>query len=109
MAGLHRIHGRSQTLPGRIDANRIAAAFWREKDPALIRGLDAAFQHVLASGHGPVPPGQSVEEYFNANYDALGLRPDYGWFQARMITDVNAEKPPPTFENALLHSQMQKK
>lgn len=82
------------------DANRIAAAYWREIDPSLMVTLDGAFHHVLESSN-PVPAGQSPEAYFNANYDKLGLSPDYGWFQARMVTSVNAEKPAPSFAQSL--------
>jgi hypothetical protein len=87
------------------DANRIAAAYWRENDPGLMQGLASGFEHMLSSKPSPVPTGQPLEDYFNANYDSLGLRPDYVWFQARMVSDVNAEKPAPSFADALMHSQ----
>ncbi|MGC1423885.1 MAG: hypothetical protein WA354_07380 [Terracidiphilus sp.] len=91
------------------DANRIAAAYWREHDPALLQGLVAGFTRILAGAPNPVPAGQTPEEYFNANYEKLAHSSDYVWFQARMVTDVNAEIPPPTFAVGLLHSQMEKK
>ena len=91
------------------DANRIAAAYWREHDPALLQGLAAGFTHILAGAPNPVPAGETPEEYFNANYEKLAHSSDYVWFQARMVTDVNAETPPPTFASALLHFQTEKK
>jgi hypothetical protein len=94
---------------GEYDANRIAAAYWRETDPALLQGLTAGFTRILAGAPNPVPAGQSPEQFFNDNYSTLAHSAGYIWFQARMVTDVSAETPPPSFADALLHSQTQKK
>jgi len=91
------------------DANRIAAAYWREHDPRLLQGLTAGFAHMLDGAPNPVPAGQTPEEYFDENYAKLARSADYTWFQARMVTDVNAETPAPTFSDALSHSHMEKR
>jgi hypothetical protein len=91
------------------DANRIAAAYWRETDPSLLQGLTVGFTRILAGAPNPVPAGQTPEPFFNDNYSALAHSAGYIWFQARMVTDVSAESPPPSFADALLHSKIEKK
>lgn len=91
------------------DANRIAAAYWREHNPTLLQELITGFTHILNGAPNPVPPGQTLEDYFNVNYEALAHSAHYVWFQARMVTDVSAEDPPPTFADALLHSSTKMK
>lgn len=82
-------------------ANRIAAAYWREVDSQLLAEFDLSFKNFLKDAPNPVPDGQSPERYFNENYEELGKSPSYGWFQSLMIAQVNAEKPLPTFAEAL--------
>jgi len=49
-----------------------------------------------------VPEGQSAEKFFDESYgEKLAKRHAYPWFQAQMIAVVNAEKPPPSFAEAL--------
>ena len=91
------------------DANRIAAAYWRETNPALLQGLTAGFTRILAGALNPVPGGQTPEQFFNDNYATLAHAAGYIWFQARMVTDVSAETPAPSFADALSHSQLQTK
>lgn len=81
-------------------ANRIAAAYWQERDPAVIRHQRSVFEAILKRPN-PVPEGQSVEPYFDANYEKLGPTPAYIWFQARMCITAFDEKPEPTFTEAL--------
>jgi hypothetical protein len=82
-------------------ANRIAAAYWREENPSLMDRLATTFQQVLNGQASPVPAGQSVEDYFNAHYGELTKTPAYTWFQAKMVAEVNAETPQPTFAQTL--------
>ena len=74
-------------------ANRIAAAYWRERDPAVVTHMRAAFTSVLTHAPNPVPQGQDVETYFDANYETLGPSPAYPWFQSRMCVRVIDETP----------------
>jgi hypothetical protein len=83
------------------DANRIAAAYWREVDPKLLAGLVSGFNHILAGAPDPVPAGQSVADYFNEHYEKLAHSPAYTWFQAQMIQGVNNEMPAPSFVKSL--------
>jgi hypothetical protein len=82
-------------------ANRIAAAYWRGRDATVVAHMRAAFQSVLDHAPNPVPDGQEVEPYFDANYQKLGPSPVYPWFQSRMCVTVIDERPMPTFVEAL--------
>jgi hypothetical protein len=82
-------------------ANRIAAAYWRLKDPALMERTEkrmAGVQSVLTS---PVPAGQTENKFFNEHYASLAPTRDYIWFQYSMVLKAQAEKPLPTFKQAL--------
>jgi len=82
-------------------ANRIATAYWRERDRAIVAHMRGAFEMVLAHSPNPVPAGQDVEAYFDANYERLGPSPAYPWFQSRMSMKVFEEKPEPALVEAL--------
>lgn len=82
-------------------AYRLAAAYWRLKDPII---ADLAAQRAAAfrgAMPNPVPAGQQKEKYFNQNYDQLGPTPAYLWFQSDMILSVVAERPLPSFRQTL--------
>lgn len=78
-------------------ANRISMAYWRETDPSVVTLMMGLFNGILEHQPSPVPAGQNVEDYFNANYEQLGPTPLYPWFQAKMSVTVETEKPVPTF------------
>ena len=82
-------------------ADRIAAAYWRERDSLVIAHQRPVFQGILENMPNPVPENQSVEPYFNANYEKLGPTPAYIWFQARMCITAFDEKPEPSFAETL--------
>jgi hypothetical protein len=82
-------------------ANRIAAAYWRERDASVVPHMRAAFEMVLSHAPNPVPEGQDVETYFNANYEKLGPTPAYIWFASKMCITVIDERPEPTWAQAL--------
>lgn len=95
-ANQNRLHYRVE-----YDANRIAAAYWRDSDPMLMADLATRFQHIVERTPSPVPKDQTPETYFNANYENLARTRNYTWFQAQMITSVNSESPAPTFFQTL--------
>lgn len=82
-------------------ANRIAAAFWRQTDPDLMRRTEDRMAKVLPTIPSGLPQGQTLEAYFNANYERLGPTPGYIWFQYTMVLDVQAERPLPSLKLAL--------
>jgi hypothetical protein len=82
-------------------ANRIAAAYWRLKNPAYMERRAKHFHAIIALAPNPVPPGESKEEFFNANYEKLAGTPVYTWFQSSMVVDVSSETPAPSFRQAL--------
>lgn len=86
-------------------ANRISLAYWREVKPRVAETMKPVFQAVVDHASSPVPPNQSVESYFNANYETLGPSPMYPWFMSRMNLAAFDETPVPTFAVALRSQQ----
>jgi hypothetical protein len=86
-------------------ANRIALAYWRTVDPTLMDTMMPAFESVLAHAPNPVPAGQNLEAYFNANYQELGPGPAYPWFQSHMVDAAAKEKPAPSFATVLAETK----
>ena len=82
-------------------ANRIAAAFWRQKDPEFMRATEHRMSMTFGTLPVPLPNGQNNSTYFNENYEKLGPTPAYIWFQYSMVLGVQAESPLPTFKQAL--------
>jgi hypothetical protein len=58
-------------------ANRIAAAYWRLKEPAFMQRTEEKMTQLHATMPNPVPEGQVKEKYFDANYEQLGPTPGY--------------------------------
>ena len=82
-------------------ANRIALAYWRERDPEIVSHMVGRFQSILNRRPTPVPSGQSAETFFNENYEKLAGTPAYTWFQSYMVNAAAEEKPQPSFANAV--------
>ncbi len=82
-------------------ANRISLAYWRQNDPSVPALMFSLFHAVLDHAPSPVPAGQSVDTYFNTNYQTLGPSPAYPWFQSKMAVMLEDEKPAPTFAAVL--------
>jgi hypothetical protein len=86
-------------------ADRIAAAYWKEHDPAVIAHQRPVFQAILHKFPNPVPEGAGVEPYFNDHYQELGPKPAYLWFQSRMCLTAFDEKPAPSFKRVLAETK----
>jgi hypothetical protein len=84
-------------------ANRIAAAYWRLKDPAFMERTAKRMATVYEAMPNPIPEGQSPQTYFNENYEKLGPTPAYRWYQYSMVLKIQAEKPPPALLQTLQH------
>ena len=84
-------------------ANRVAAAYWRLKDPGLMDRTAKRMSTLMVAAPDPVPEGQNKKSFFNENYEKLGPTPAYRWFQEGMVLAVQAEKPLPSFLQALQH------
>jgi hypothetical protein len=82
-------------------ANRVAAAYWRLKDPALMARTEKRISGVQSVRTSPVPDGKDEKQYFNQNYAELAPTRDYIWFQYSMVLKAQAEKPLPTLKQAL--------
>jgi hypothetical protein len=83
------------------EADRIAAAYWRETDPEVARHMQPIFHGLMEHAPNPVPSGKDTAAYFNDNYEKLGPTPAYIWFQSQMCDRAFAEKPPPSFLQTL--------
>lgn len=82
-------------------ANRIAAAYWRLKDPAFLERRKKHFRAIMALAPSPVPAGESKEKFFNANYEKLAGTPAYTWYQSSMVVEVCDETAAPGFRQTL--------
>lgn len=108
---IHELSHWWQASEGKLDAghysieygaNRVAAAFWRLKDPEVMRATETRMATAFPTLPVPVLEGKTKEAYFNENYERLGPTPSYIWFQYSMVLEVQAEKPLPTFRQALM-------
>ncbi len=94
---------RPESYAAESGANRIALAFWREREPGFAAGIVRGFAALLDSTPSPVPARESAQAYFDANFRALAQSDayTYTWFQGKMIVELAAETPPPSFHRAL--------
>lgn len=84
-----------------MNANRIAAAFWRDTNPSLLDLTAKSAKDAMDNMPNPVPSGLAKEDFFNNNYDKLIGTPAYSWYQAMMIVSVYNENPKPTFKEVI--------
>jgi hypothetical protein len=92
---------RPESYAAENGANRIALAFWREREPRFAAGIVHGFATLLGSTPSPVPTAQSAQAYFDANFRSIVQADAYTWFQGKMIVELAAETPPPSFHRAL--------
>jgi len=82
-------------------ANRIASAYWNDRDPQFYKFMLGVFQGVLDHRPSPVPPGVPKEKYLDDNYQKLPGGDAYTWYQSIMIVEVSKENPFETFKQAI--------
>jgi hypothetical protein len=96
---------RQQTRPNSFEeengANRIALAFWRQQDPQFAEGIVHGFQALAHAFPSPVPTGQTLQEYSDANFASISHGDTYTWLQASSIAALAAEDPAPSFHKSL--------
>ena len=93
-----------------LEANRVSAAYWREKDPTYLTLLVSRFRRIRSQLPDPVPPEGNARKFFNTNYDKLLPNPDaYGWYQLGMVIGVFNERPSPSFAETLKKIPNEKK
>jgi hypothetical protein len=97
-------HQKALPYDEEMAANRIATAYWRAQDSALMNFQLGIFQNFIKRFPSPVPAGQSKRDFLNNNYDKLPGGPTYTWFQAEMIVDAYNEEPILTFKEAIKNS-----
>ncbi len=86
-------------------ANRMALAYWRENDPSVVTLMMRLFHQVLDHTPSPVPAGESVETFFDKNYETLGPSPSYPWFQSQMNVTLEGEMPVPSLKKVLAETK----
>lgn len=85
-----------------LNANRVAVAWWRERDPRFLDRLVSDVRLILASLPSPVPAGEDDKEYFSRNLWELVKDPNkYGWYQLRMIVIAYEESPRLTYQQTI--------
>ncbi|MDQ2720661.1 MAG: hypothetical protein M3Z26_13010 [Bacteroidota bacterium] len=97
-------HQKALPYDEEMAANRIATAFWRERDTMLMNFQLNVFKGFIAHIPSPVPAGQSKRDFLNSNYNKLPGGPAYTWFQSEMIVDAYNEKPILSFKQAITDS-----
>jgi hypothetical protein len=92
---------RAQSYAAENGADRIALAFWRERDPRYAVGIVHGYRSLLGSMPSPVPAGEAPPQYYDANYAEASQGNAYTWFQATMIVTLAEEQPAPSLHRAL--------
>lgn len=83
-----------------LQANRVALAYWREHDPAVVQQLTAMTDE-LDKEPSLVPAGQDFPTFFNQHYQKNASGKDYLWMQAQVVKTALAEDPQPTLVQTL--------
>jgi hypothetical protein len=92
---------RANSYEEEMGANRIAAAYWRGRDPDFMDGMIRGFRGLRASIPDPVPPGESKIEFLDTHFAAVSVTDGYTWYQSDMVIDASEENPLPSFLRAL--------
>jgi hypothetical protein len=82
-------------------ADRIALAFWREREPRYAVRIVHGYRALLTSVPRPLPEGAGVSTYYDANFAKVSQGNAYTWFQATMIVTLAEEQPAPSLHRAL--------
>jgi hypothetical protein len=82
-------------------ANRIAAAYWRERDNDFLNFMIRRNDTLVKITPNPVPAGKSPVDYFNEQYGLFSSVSAYKWYQANMILQVAGERPALSFAEAI--------
>ena len=92
---------RPRSYGAEAGANRIALAFWRERDPQFAARMLATFRYLQGAIPTPVPAGMPKPQYLDDHFLAIAQSRSYSWYQADMTLELAAEAPPPSFHKAL--------
>ncbi len=96
-----RHQARPQSYAAENGADRIALAFWRERDPRYAVGIVHGYRALLSSMPSPVPEGEALPRYYDANYAQVAQGNAATWFQATMIATLAEEQPAPSLHRSL--------
>jgi hypothetical protein len=92
---------RANSYEEEMGANRIASAYWRDRDPRFMSGMVRGFRSLRESIPSPVPDGVSKVSFLDTHFEAVSTTDGYTWYQGDMVVDLAAEDPLPSFHRAL--------
>jgi hypothetical protein len=92
---------RPRSYGAEAGANRIALAFWRERDPAFVARMLGTFRYLHEAMPSPLPAGMPKQQYFEDHFLAIAQGSAYTWYQADMTLELATEVPRPSFHKAL--------
>jgi hypothetical protein len=92
---------RANSYEEEMGANRIASAYWRERDPRFMRAMVEGFRSVRESIPSPVPQDESKVSFLDTHFEAVSTTDGYTWYQSDMVVDLSTEDPLPSFHRAL--------
>jgi hypothetical protein len=92
---------RPQSYGAENGAERIALAFWREREPRIAQAMVQGAQITLQLLPDPLAAGESPQVWLDAHPEALAQDGSARWLQAQMIATLSREQPAPSFHKAL--------
>ena len=92
---------RPQSYAAESGANRMALAFWRERDPRFAAGIVQGAVELLNAVADPLPAGEGAQEWLDAHFSEALPSSTYAWLQAQMIATLSQESPRPSFHKSL--------
>jgi hypothetical protein len=66
-----------------MGANRIASAYWRQRDPNFMQRMVEGFRTVRESIPNPVPKGESKISFLDSHFDEVSATDAYTWVPER--------------------------
>jgi hypothetical protein len=82
-------------------ANRMALAFWRERDPRFAAAIVEGAVRLVSAVPDPLPPGESAQAWLERRPGEVPQSPTYEWLEAQMIATLAQEAPQPSFHKSL--------
>jgi hypothetical protein len=90
-----------ETYAAQSGANRMALAFWRERDPRFAAAIVRGATELVNAVPDPLPGGQDAQAWLEAHPGEQLASPAHEWLQARMIATLAQETPQPSFHKSL--------
>ena len=92
---------RPESYAAQSGANRMALAFWRERDPRFAAAIVAGAVHLVSAVPDPLPAAEAAQTWLERHPGEASQSPAYEWLQAKMIATLAQEVPQPSFHKSL--------